>query len=310
MKIVNKLLMIIAFAVVLSCSSNKTDTVRIGSFSVAVDYGPYLIAKNKGWFEEAIKEKGVKVEYTVFQSLPPINESFATDRIDIVFEAAPPAIVGKSAGIELEIEDISCTLVQEILVHNNEKVNEIKDLQDKKIAVLAGTSSHYGLFSILNSENITKEQVEIIDMVPPDAKNAFVTGQIDAWAVWPPWVEQEVLSGNGKVLKGGDAFINSVLVVRRGFKKDNKDLLDTILKVFNDTKTWMINNEKESIEIIAKELNIEASVVELAWDKHNWSAIIDGEIVNDIQKKADFLKENNFIQNSINVNGDLIKNED
>ncbi|MEI6430347.1 MAG: hypothetical protein WCO45_18485 [Pseudanabaena sp. ELA607] len=38
--------------------------VRISSFSVAVDYAPYLVAKNKGWFEESLEAKGVTVEYT------------------------------------------------------------------------------------------------------------------------------------------------------------------------------------------------------------------------------------------------------
>src|SRR3989338_981775 len=86
---------------------SDTEIVRIGSFFEAVDYAPYLIAKNKGWFEKALKEENVKVEYAQFQSLPPLNEAFATDKIDIIFEAEPPAIVGKAAGIDIKIMDIS-----------------------------------------------------------------------------------------------------------------------------------------------------------------------------------------------------------
>ena len=30
-------------------------TIHMGSFSRAIDYAPYLVAKNKGWFEEGVK---------------------------------------------------------------------------------------------------------------------------------------------------------------------------------------------------------------------------------------------------------------
>lgn len=310
-----KLKFLIILSIVLifgSCNNTKKPRlteINFGSFSVAVDYGPYLIAKNKGWFEEAFKEKDIKINYTVFQSLPPINESFATDNIDIVFEAAPPAIVGKAAGIGLSIKDISCTLIQEILVHNDSSINQIEQLKGKKIAVLAGTSSHYGLLKILEESGISNKEVEIIDMIPPDAKNAFVTNQVNAWAVWPPWVEQEEINGTGKVLSGGDAYINSIMVVRSGFEKNHPDELKIIVDVFNKTKKWMIENPNEAIKLIAQELNLPIEVIEKAWPRHNWSVSINNNIVRDIQNKADFLFNNKFIQNQITVKDNLIINE-
>src|SRR5688572_13670165 len=160
----NKARMIVGFVIALAVISGLViwrgwrneprigvpEAVRFGSFSGAVDYGPYIVAKNKGWFDETLKVRSISAEYTQFQSLPPINESFATGRVDVVFEAEPPAIVGKAAGINIKIVGISCSLVQEILVPSKSNVSSIRDLRGKKIAVLAGTSSHYGLLKILN----------------------------------------------------------------------------------------------------------------------------------------------------------------
>jgi sulfonate transport system substrate-binding protein len=117
-------------------SGTSVKEVRFGSFSVAVDYGPYLIAKNKGWFDEVLKKKGMTAKYELFQSLPPINESLATDRLDVVFQAEPPAIVAKAAGIGVKIVGISCTLIQEILVPKRSNIQSAKDLKGKKVAVL------------------------------------------------------------------------------------------------------------------------------------------------------------------------------
>src|ERR1043166_8449401 len=81
---------LVGFVFLLSCNTQKKSTVeivRIGSFFKAVDYAPYLIAKDKQLFEDSLDAKGIKVEYTEFQTLPSVNEAFATGKIDIVFEA-------------------------------------------------------------------------------------------------------------------------------------------------------------------------------------------------------------------------------
>lgn len=292
-----------------SPTTNTTTTVkqvRMGSFSVAVDYAPYLVAKNKGWFDEAFKKKGISVDYTIFQSLAPINESLATNRVDVVFEAEPPAIIGKAAGINVKIVDISSTLTQEILVHSDSGIKTAADLKGKRIAVLAGTSSHYGLLKILGANGLKPTDIQVIDMIPPDAKNAFDTKQVDAWAVWPPFVEQEEISGTGRVLTQGDAVINSIMAVRGEFAQDNPELVKELVAVLQRSKNWIENNPTEAQKIVSNEINVPLDVVQKAWSKHDWSAQLTPAVINDIQAKADFLKSNNFIKNSVDVKDSLI----
>lgn len=280
--------------------------IRLGSFAVAVDYAPYLIAKNKGWFDALAKKQGNTINYALFQSLPPINEAFATGGVDIVFEAEPPAIVAKAAGIDVKIVAISCSLVQEILVPKDSKTYSAKDLKGKKIAVLKGTSSHYGLTKILKEVGIGPNDVEVIDLAPPDAKSAFETGQVDAWAVWPPFIEQEEISGKGRVLPRGNVSINSIMAVRGEFAKNHRETLVSIIKIVQNSKNWIQQNPVEAQKIVAKELNIPVEIIVKAWPSHDWRAQIHQEIIDDIQAKADFFKENGFIQKSVDVKRNLI----
>lgn len=294
---------------ILACDQTKKQTlteVRFGSFSVAVDYGPYLVAKNKGWFDEALKKKGITTNYTLFQSLPPINEAFATGRVDVVFEAEPPAIVGKAAGIDIKIVGISCSLVQEILVPSKSNVQAITDLKGKKIAVLAGTSSHYGLLKIVREAGLSPSDIEVVDMIPPDAKSAFQTGKVEGWAVWPPWVEQEEIAGTGRVLSGGDAAIHSIMAVRGEFARKHSEVLRELVTVLQRAKKWIQENPAEAQQIVAKELNVPLEVVKRAWPRHDWAAQITEEVIADIEAKANFLKTDNFIQSPVKVRNDLI----
>jgi sulfonate transport system substrate-binding protein len=292
------------------CSStkdkNEKKIVRLATFFNAVDYAPYIVAKEKGWFKDALKGKGAEIEFSSFQSLPALNEALTTNNIDIVFEAEPPAIIGKAAGINLKIRDISCTLTQEIVVHNDNTIKSVKELKNKKIAVLAGTSSHYGVYEILKKSGLKPEEVEILDMMPPDAKIAFEKNEIDAWAVWPPFVEQEELSGKGFSFSGDEVFVNSVMVVNESFATNNPELLVEIQKVFAKAKQWVNDNPEEAIKIVAKDLGVDEKVVKKAFPKHNWLAKIDEKIIADIQAKADFLKTLGKIKNSVVVKSELI----
>lgn len=287
-------------------SSASPKTIRIASFSVAVDYAPYLVAKRKGWFEETFKDDGIAVEYKIFQSLPPVNESFATNRIDVVFEAEPPALVAEAAGIDVVVPGISATLTQEILVGADSSIQTAADLKGKKVAVLAGTSSHYGLLKTIESAGLQPEDIEIVDMVPPDAKNAFETNQVDAWAVWPPFVQQAIVSGKGRILPKGDAVIQSIMVADADFAAAHPELIKELVSVLDKSKKWIQENPDEAQQILATELDLPLEVIQRSWSVHDWTAELTPEVTSDIQGKANFMAENGFLGKTVNVETDLI----
>ena len=121
---------IVAISLFNNQGSQNQETINIGSFSKAIDYAPYLVAKNKGWFDDVAGKYGTTIKYTEFQSLPPINEAFATNNIDLVFEAEAPAIVGKSAGIDLKIVEAGVFLTQEIIVSQDSSIQDVKGLKE------------------------------------------------------------------------------------------------------------------------------------------------------------------------------------
>jgi sulfonate transport system substrate-binding protein len=296
--IIGIILVVIAFNLLYS---PEVEEVQIGTFFSAIDYAPYYIAKHNGWFEEVAGKHETSISYTEFQTLPTINEALATGKLDVIFEAEPPAIIGKAAGVDVEIKGMGVSLTQEILVHKDSSIKNIEDLKGKKIAVLSGTSSHYGVLKILEENGISGSDVEIIDMTPPDANAAFESKLIDAWAVWPPWVEQHTVTGNSVTLEKGDAFIQSIVAVRGKFSDENPELTQDLLNTVTRAKEWINNNEEEAQEIVATELDLPLEVVIEAWPKHDFQATI-GEVEKaDIQAKADFLFDTGSIKKKINV---------
>jgi sulfonate transport system substrate-binding protein len=280
--------------------------VRFGTGGKAVDYAPYYVAKNKQWFADVFKGQDSSASYVEFDSAPTINESFGTNRIDLVFVAEPPVIIGRSAGIDIRIVGISCSLRQEVLVRGDSSIHSVADLKAKKIAVLKGSSSHYGVYQIIRAAGLQPTDITIVDMLPPDARAAFESGQVDAWAVWPPWVEQEEIAGTGRVLPGADVKIHSILSARGGFAQEHPELVRQAVAVLERAKKWIIANPDEAKRIVAQELGVPIEVVAKAWPRHDFQAQITSDVTSNIQAKSDFLYDNGLIKRKIDVKNGFI----
>lgn len=296
----------ICFALLMfSCSSEKKTQLKevvIGTFSRAIDYSPFYVAKHFKWFEENELLKSTKITFREFND----RETFATllsnNELHVIFAAEPPLIITRAQGIKIKLTDVSCTLQQEIVVRNELSINSVNELKEKKIAVLAGTSSHYGLLKILKKNNISTSDVDIQFMGPVEARSAFENNQIDGWAVWPPFVEEQQVSGKGKVLSGGDAIIQSVMAMPEYMFRDYDEISMALVSVIQKAKAWILEHPEESISIVSKELGIENEIVKTAWPKHKWDATFTEDLLADIQAKATFLANEKATRNNVIVN--------
>ena len=280
--------------------------VNFGTGSTAVDYAPFYVAKNKGWIEDALKPFNATPQYTTFQGPAPIIEAYGSGKTDIVFVAEPPVINGDAAGLDIKIADVSCILSQQVLVQKNAGITSPAQLRGKKIAVLTGSSSHYGLLKILSKSGLTSDDVSIINMVPPDAKAAFDTKQISGWAVWPPFEQQEEIAGNGVALGSGTAAIDSLMSVRGEFLSQHRDIVKAIRDAIEKSKAWIVQHPAEAQSIVAKEIDVPQNVVERAWPLHNFKAQLNDDVVADIQAKADFLKSSKFIKTPVSIKAEVV----
>jgi len=277
------------------------DKISIGTFSKSMGNVPYYIAKENGWFEKAIGDI-FEIEYTEYNDRPTIASALSSGSLKFIFSAEIPAILIKAQGEDIKFVNLSATLTQEIIVPTNSPIIKISELKDKKIAVLSGTSSHYALLKILNDNGLTKDDLQILFMPPAEAKTAFETGKIDAWAVWPPWVEQQQITGFARTLTGSNAIICSVGYMPSTFINSNPAIADSLSSIINRAKIWIANNTDAAQEITAKQLGLDIEVVKLAWNKFSWNATYNSQILIDMQNKADFLSREQLTRNNILIN--------
>lgn len=276
--------------------------IRMGTFSDAIDYAPYYVARTKGWFASAPDLAYYDVEHVgTLETRQAISSALRAGDLTTVFAAVPPLVVTRAEGRRVSIVALSCSLRQEVAVRDELPISTVEDLQGKRVAVMFGTSSHYGLLEVFRQAGIATNDELIFDMLPPAARAAFVAKEVDAWAVWPPFVEHQQTARRARVVVGGDAKIHSAMAVSDSFIETHPAATQALASVLQAAKVWIQTHPEEAQLLVSTHLDEPLDVVRLAWGKHNWGANLDTEVLTDIQAKSDFLAREGLTRNDAPV---------
>jgi sulfonate transport system substrate-binding protein len=178
-------------------SSAKDVTLRVG---VQKD-GVRSILQASG----QLSKMPYKVSFSTFAFGPPLVEAAGADKIDVAGVGSTPPIFGAAAGSQFKviasIEKRNHT-DDALLLPKGSTVQSFADLKGKKIAIAQGSSANGYILQVLRRFHLTPDDVHLVYLAPADALAAFSSGQVDAWAVWQPFVSQAV-SGGARVLMSG-----------------------------------------------------------------------------------------------------------
>ena len=90
-----------------------------------------------------------------------------------------------------------------VVVPKGSSITSIAQLKGKKIAYGSGSSANYNLLTVLDKAGLTTKDVTLVSLQPANALAAFTSGAVDAWDIWPPYVQQVVAQDGARVLSVG-----------------------------------------------------------------------------------------------------------
>ncbi|MBW7975815.1 aliphatic sulfonate ABC transporter substrate-binding protein [Bacillus velezensis] len=310
-----KIIILLAAAVMMSagCSADGTGgsgkTVKEIRIGIQQSLSPLLIAKEKGWFEEAFKKDGIKVKWVEFQSGPPQFEGLAADKLDFSQVGNSPVISGQAAGIDFKEIGLSQDGLKAngILVNKGSGIQSLKELKGKKIAVAKGSSGFDFLYKALDKAGLSADDVTIIQLQPDEAVSAFENKSVDAWSIWEPYLSIETLQHGAEILANGestDLYSPGFTLVRTGFSKE----VVRFLKVFNKAVTWQKEHKDEAVSLYAKIKHLDPKVVRNVLNNTEpLNEPINDDIVKAQQETADFQYQTKAIHKKIHVK-DVVDN--
>ncbi|MFK3666780.1 aliphatic sulfonate ABC transporter substrate-binding protein [Ochrobactrum teleogrylli] len=224
------------------------------------------LAKSRGTLEQALAEKGIKVEWAgPFPAAAPAFEALNAGSIDITAGSSTSAIAALAANIPLTIFGYQKMSPgsEGIVAKKDAGITSIKDLAGKKVAVNRGGTGEYLLMQGLETNGIDPKSVERVYLSPSDSGPSFVQGHVDAWATWDPFVAIAEKSYGGQVIADGAAIGSDnavVLISSREFAEKKADELQAIFDVLKKDNAWAVANKADAGAIWAKEMNIPAEL--------------------------------------------------
>jgi sulfonate transport system substrate-binding protein len=205
-------------------SSSSSSTPAASSSSAAASSGSSVnlssvtlnVGDQKGTGAEAVlKAAGLlstlpfKVNWSDFTSGPPMLEAMASGSVDVGGVGDAPPVFAASGGEQVEIvgaRSVPSGDQDALVVPKGSSITSVQQLKGKKIAYGSGSSANYHLLTVLNKAGLTTKDVTLVNLQPANALAAFTSGAVDAWDIWPPYVQQVVAQDGAKVLAIGSQY--------------------------------------------------------------------------------------------------------
>jgi aliphatic sulfonates family ABC transporter substrate-binding protein len=204
---------------------------------------PVLVAaKQNRSFETLLSPLGITVSWLEFAFGPPILEAMRVGSIDIGSVGDAPPIFAQAAHADLvyiaarpSTGDSSA-----VLVPPGSALQNLRDLNGKKIAFARGSSAHNLTLAALGKAGLTFADIQPIYLAPADAAAAFAHGDIDAWTIWDPYYAISQARPGVRVLASSKDIApqNSFYLAARTYAKQAPEIIEKIVASLGEVGAW------------------------------------------------------------------------
>ena len=142
-------------------------------------------------------------------------------------------------------------------------IKTLKDLKGKKVGMPEGTSGDMLLRLALEREGMTLDDIQVVKMDPSTVVTAFASRQVDAAAIWYPFVQviRKRIPKLNELVTNEDFFPDvafpSCFIVG-GKMAQNKEVIKKVNAVIKEAGDYRRDHFDEAVKITAAFLNVPA----------------------------------------------------
>lgn len=310
-----KRVLVVIFIVILSlvitgCSQGGKEAANSSTNSVKINaYGELdpqvsaqqIIAEKKGYF----KEEGLNVENHLMtgpdKNAPLVANGVAEVAFGSVYNNI--AVAANDVKVKLLAPLANAGGTQAVVIRKDLELKSAKDLEGKKIAMTSGAGVLIAIRNMCEELGVDIKKIEFVNMQPSDQLAAFAKGDVDAIAIWEPWVGKAIQAGGRLLFSGTQAnfpekqgpvhwidFYMTVQVTDE-FYNEHSDETVKLLKALSKATDFINQNPDKAAEIIAEEINISKEDCKRIMGQNSYSMEFNQQFVEGSNTMAEFMKD-------------------
>lgn len=266
---------------------------------------PSIVEKETGIFANAFKDMEMDVEYAQLTSGADQTQALASGDVQVLYAVGASSVILAAANdADIKVLNMYSRSPKAFCMYaKDESISSPEDLRGKKIAGPAGTNLHELLVAYLETADMTLEDVDYVSMSIPEAKTALDGERIDVALVAGATAYQAGQQGYHMVADG-EGLIDAIIAVAvtNDFYNKYPDVIQKLQQAQDEIARFMMENEKEALQMVAEELDLEVAAVEEMYQLYDFSTEITEEDKKGFQRTADFMFESGMIEKKLDVN--------
>lgn len=194
------------------------------------------------------------VEFVGFTTGPAQTAALQSGVIDLAWGAATTFYTIRSSGAPVAWTATVGNFngADALVVGPGSAIRTVADLKGRTIALPFYTVVHGPLQLLLKANGIPLESVKLINLAPPQAAAAVLSGTADAVFAWPPFVT-EVVERGGRVLlhaedTPGGGWSWTGFAAKAGWARANIDLLADFYRAFEAGRAGLEEHREQIIK--------------------------------------------------------------
>jgi DNA-binding NtrC family response regulator/ABC-type nitrate/sulfonate/bicarbonate transport system substrate-binding protein len=193
--------------------------VRGSRTNVRIGYqrlGLLPAVKAHGGLDAVLAARGFHAEWIEYPGGIQIVEAFQTNQLALAGVGEGPPVFAHAARVPIAYiaAEAPAPTDEALVVPRGSSLRSVRELAGKRVALNRGANVHYLLIRALEEAGLDYEDVEVVYLTPAEARIAFERGEVDAWAIWAPLLDELLSSGAARVLRDASGLAdNTVLYI-------------------------------------------------------------------------------------------------
>ncbi|WP_151765372.1 sulfonate ABC transporter substrate-binding protein [Acinetobacter soli] len=269
-------------------------------------YGLLPIVKQRGDLDQALKAQGIQVKWVEFPAGPQLLEGLNVGSVVFGESGEAPPIFAQAASPNLVYvaNQPAAPNAEALIVQKNSPIQSIQDLKGKSVALNKGSNVHYLLLKLLEKNQLTLQDIQVVYLPPADARAAFEKGAVDAWVIWDPFFAAAEQQIGARVLATGQNLVSNhqFYLADRKFAEQHPEVLKTVVQQLNQTTEWVKTHQDDAARLLEKPTALDFNILKTSISRMGFGVTpLSSEVIQQQQYVADAFYQQKLIPQPLKI---------